>query len=350
MNLLADSILALLVLISVSLQKTYSALPIKEVKRRARSGDKMAKLLFKAASYGHSLRTVLWIFLIAFSTLFFLNIARTAPTWFALSAIVTLLWIAYVWIPSTKVSKFSARLAGWLAPPLAFLLSYLHPLIDLVYRFIRRHRPIRIHTGLYDKEDLIRLIDQQAIQIDNRIDKNALEVARSALTFGDKLVRDFLTPKRIVKSVKADEAIGPVLMTELHDSGHSRFPVYEGKQDNIIGTLYQHDLVRNKSTGTARSVMKKNVSFVHEEQSLFDALQAILKTRQHMLVVVNSFEEYVGIITMEDVIEQIIGKPILDEFDEYGDLRAVAARAALIEHKEHIEAKPTTSETSEVIE
>ena len=158
-------------------------------------------------------------------------------------------------------------------------------------------------------------------------------------------------PKRVVKAVSVNENIGPVLMTELHDIGHSRFPVYDGKKDSIIGTLYLRDLVNTKSTGKVSDVMKKDVCYVHEEQSLYDALQAILKTRHHLLVVVNSFEEYVGIITIEDVIEQIIGKPILDEFDQYNDLRAVAARVAKLEHQaHHEEEKETTSETPELVE
>lgn len=342
-----DVILAALVFLSVSLQKTYAALPVKEVKRRARSGDEFAMLLHKAVSYGHSLRAVLWFFITIFSTIFFLNIARTAPTWFALTSSVALLWIAYVWLPSSKVTRVGEHLAIWIAPILSWLLNYLHPILNRVITLVRRHRPVKIHTGLYEKDDLVELINQQAIQADNRIDRTSLEIAHHALTFGDQLVRDHLTPRRVVKVVPIREAIGPILMTELHDSGHSRFPVFDGKKDNIIGTLYLRDLVNAKSIGKVSDVMKKDVCYVHEEQSLYDAMQAILKTRHHLLVVVNSFEEYVGIITMEDVLEQIIGKTILDEFDQYNDLRAVAARAAKLEHKSHQEEKTTADNTED---
>jgi Mg2+/Co2+ transporter CorC len=65
---------------------------------------------------------------------------------------------------------------------------------------------------------------------------------------------------------------------------------------------------------------------------------------------VNDFEEYVGILTMEDVLEQIIGKPIVDEFDQYDDLRAVAAKTAQVEHKAHIAEAKNTPEPEEIIE
>ncbi|HSX45341.1 MAG TPA: CBS domain-containing protein [Candidatus Saccharimonadales bacterium] len=343
MKLLLDIVLAGLVVLSVSLQKTYSALPAKEVKRRARAGDEIAKLLHKAVSYGHSLRAVLWALIIVFSALFFFMIAHSAPTWFAITAGAALLWLAYVWIPSGRVTRIGERLAIWLAPPIAWTLNYLHPFLDRLIRFIHRHRPVTIHTGLYEKQDLMHLLTRQQLQADNRIDQNALEIAKHALTFSDQLVRDHLVPKRVIKGVSVDETIGPVLMTELHDSGHSRFPVYDGKKENIVGTLYLRDLVSAKSTGIVKDIMKRDVCYVHEQQSLYDALQAILKTRHHMLVVVNSFEEYIGIITMEDVLEQIIGKPIIDEFDQYNDLRAVAAREAKVEHKANDHAEKTTT-------
>nr|MBP7806933.1 CBS domain-containing protein [Candidatus Saccharibacteria bacterium] len=76
------------------------------------------------------------------------------------------------------------------------------------------------------------------------------------------------------------------------------------------------------------------VLYLHESQNLYEALTAMLKTKHHLFIVVNSFEVLVGIITLEDVIEQIIGKPIIDEFDEYDDLRAVAARQAQTIHTE----------------
>lgn len=124
-------------------------------------------------------------------------------------------------------------------------------------------------------------------------------------------------------------------MDELHATGHSRFPVYQDKADNIIGTLYARDLMKAKEGGQVHSVMKKDVHYVREDQPLGRVLEAFLKTKHHLFVVVNNFEEVVGIITIEDILEQILGKPILDEFDKYQDLRAVAALEAQQDQKKH---------------
>lgn len=326
-----------LLMLCMSLQKTYAAIPARELKRRARGGDDLAAALYKAVGYGHSLRAVLWLLVGSSAAAFFVVASLTLPVWAALLLSVVVIWLGFIWLPTSRVTKIGGMVARLLAPAFGCLLNYLHPLLDGLISFIRRHRPICIHTGLYDIDDLLSLIKHQQVQADNRIDKAVLELANNALRFGTVTVHEVLTPRRVIKMVKVDDPVGPILMAELHDSGHSRFPVYEGKKDNIVGILYLRDLVSAKHIGTVRTIMQETVCYVHEEQPLLDALQAVLKTHQQLFIVVNTFEEYVGVISIEDVLEQIIGQPIVDEFDQYHDLRAVAARAARAEHKNHTE-------------
>lgn len=99
--------------------------------------------------------------------------------------------------------------------------------------------------------------------------------------------------------------------------------------------------------------MSHKLTYVHEDFTLYRTLQVFLKTKQHLFLVVNTFEELVGIITIEDVLEQMIGKQIVDEFDRYDDLRAVAAAAAKKDHAAHNEPKPepaATVESPEVVQ
>lgn len=349
--------LGILALLAVSLQRTYASVPLKELKRRARHGDDLAAALAKAVNYGHSLRAILWFLIGISSAAFFLSLARLTPAWFALTTSVMIIWLGFVWLPASRVTFVGEKVAAWLAPILAQVLIYLHPVIDWCVRFIRRHRPVRVHTGLYDRYDLIDLLERQQVQPDSRIEQTELSIALHALTFGDDTVSQHMIPRRMVKMVSANEPLGPVLMDELHASGFSRFPVYADKEDNLVGTLYLRDLVHATKGGSTEKLMKKGVAYVHEDQSLHDALQAILKTHRQLFIVVNSFEEYVGIITIEDILETILGTAIIDEFDQYEDVRAVAARAAKRDHVDHqqpepeiIEPETTTPESPEVVE
>ncbi len=345
MNIIVSLVLALLVVVTISLQKTYAAVPLKELKRRARKQDQLSELLYRAASYGSSLRALLWGIISILSASLFVAVSHWFAWWLALVICLAVIWVGFVWLPTSRVTKLGSQLAARSAPVISWVLNYLHPVFDRLVMFIRKHHPVSVHTGLYDTHDLIELINTQQVQTDNRIDKSGLDIAKHALTFGEQLVRDHLTPKRIVTSVGLSDDIGPLLMDELHKSGHSRFPVYDGKAPNIVGVLFMKDLVGTKHSGNVKDIMRPGVLYVHEEQSLYEALQAILKTRHQLFVVVNSFEEYVGIITIEDVLEQIIGKPILDEFDQYDDLRAVAARAASKEHHHHTQHTGSQTET-----
>lgn len=326
--LLLNISLAAVTLVCISLQKTYYHIPPKELKRQARAGDALAQALHGAVAYGFSLRLLLWL-LVGFSgALFFVVLSRSVAPVLAVLGSVSLIWFGFAWLPQARVTGFSTKAAAGLSPAIAWLLNYLHPLFDLVGNFVRRHRPLRIHTGLYQKEDLIDLINQQQIQADNRMTEEELRIASSALTFADQQIRDRMTPRRVVKTVAAADSIGPVLMNDLHESGHSRFPVCGDQPEQFVGTLFLRDLVDVKAGGSVRDIMKPDVYYVHEDRPLSDALQAFLKTKHHLFIVVNGFEEFVGIITIEDVLEQIIGRPIIDEFDKYDDLRAVAARHA----------------------
>ncbi|MCA9346895.1 CBS domain-containing protein, partial [Candidatus Saccharibacteria bacterium] len=159
---------------------------------------------------------------------------------------------------------------------------------------------------------------------------------RAMLGFGDKKIRDVMTPRRMVQTVTKDDEIGPVLMDELHKSGHSRFPVIsEPKHYNFVGTLYLRDLIGELHSKKVKDLMSPQVFYVHEEESLDHALRAFLKTKHHLFIVVNNFEEFVGVLSIEDVIEAIIGKEIVDEFDQHDNLRAVAQSIAEKERKIH---------------
>ena len=334
-QILLALVFALLTLTAVTLQKTYVSVPVHEVKRRAQAGDPTAQILYRVVAYGASLRVFLWLLIGVSATGLFFVVARTFPWPLALIGILVILWLSFAWLPTTKVTKASRRLAQWLTPPLAWLLNFLNPALNRLSDFIRHRSPPVKHTHLYQADDLVALLEQQRKQADNRIAKEEIEIAIHGLTFGDKLVRDHMTPLRQVKLVKKDDSIGPVLLDELHATGHSRFPVYDGKKSNIVGTLFLHDLVKHHQTGSVSSAMRRDVYYVHEEQSLYQALTAFLKVKHHLFIVVNRFEEMVGVLSIEDVIEQIIGQPIMDEFDQYEDLRAVAGRMAREEHVEH---------------
>jgi len=337
---------ALLALIAVGLMRTYYKIPAKELKRRARSGDQLAEFLYRPVSYGLSLRVVLWGLILIFTALAFVCFARATAAWLAFFLIAFCLWLGFLWIPSSQLTGVGASLARLLTPPITWLVRVLYPLTDRLVAFVRKHHPLHIHTGLYQKEDMIELLDRQKNQPDSRISDGEIALLQHALSFGDRLVGETMVPRRSVRFVKADETIGPLLMDELHKSGYSRFPVLktDDEDESIVGTLFMKDLIGARSGGKVAHVLRPDVYYVHEDFSLYEALQAFLKTKHHLFIVVNSFEEIVGIITIEDILEQVIGRQIMDEFDQYENMREVAHRDAGKDHATRKKAKQEPAE------
>lgn len=169
---------------------------------------------------------------------------------------------------------------------------------------------------------------------DTDLSSDEIRILKHAINFGYRTVHDVMTPKSVIESVKAHDVISPILLDELHKSGHSRFPVYSTEDDSAVGVLYIKDLLDVKANKQVSQLMHSPVHYVNEDRELDHVLQAFIKTKQHMFMVVNEFAEVTGLVTIEDVIEQILGKPIIDEFDKYDSMRDVAEAKAKIVKKQ----------------
>jgi CBS domain containing-hemolysin-like protein len=280
----------------------------------------------------------------------FVLLAGQLSSWFTFLVIIFLLWFAFLWLPSSRSSSFGRQLAIWFAPSLAWLLNYAHPIFEKLNHIMHDRSASYDHTGLYDKTDLVDLLQWQKDQTDNHIPLIELNMAQSILSFGDTPISDILVPRSVVHSVNAQDNISPVLIDELHKSGFSFFPVYDSKKDNIVGTLFIGDLIdldQAKSNQQIKNIMQPVAYYVHEDFNVLKVFHAFLKTHHHLFIVVNKFEEFVGVVTIGNIVSDILGESISDEFDNFEDLHAVAAAKAKKEHAEH---QASTSDTQEMIE
>jgi CBS domain containing-hemolysin-like protein len=163
----------------------------------------------------------------------------------------------------------------------------------------------------------------------NTLAQDEGRIARGALTFGEKRITEVMTPRFMVTGIEQDRKLNDSTIDDLRRSGYSRFPVYDDSLDHVTGVLYMQQLIDPASHGKKVSeVCNKTVYFVNEDATLDHALNAFIKTKNHLFMVVNEFSEFVGIIAIEDVIEEILGVEIVDEFDKYTNVRAVAEKMA----------------------
>lgn len=174
------------------------------------------------------------------------------------------------------------------------------------------------------REELQFLIDESSGVL--KPDEKSLII--NGLSFGDKLVNTIMTPRSVIDYIKNSEFLGPLTLDDLHKTGHSRLPVIKGDIDHVIGILNLKSLLALdvKRSTTAEKAMDPKVFYIRQDQTLQHALAAFLRTKHHLFVVVNEFRETVGLLSLEDVIETLIGRKIVDEFDAHDNLREVAMR------------------------
>jgi CBS domain containing-hemolysin-like protein len=301
-------LLIALAVVSVMLRKTYAMVPAHELKRQAANGNGLARQLYQAVGYGLSLRVLLWILLALSSAGGFVLLTSVASPLLSVMVIAALLWFNFSWLPSTRVTGISTKVTQALTPALAWLLHYADPLLRrLSHPVIRHYTPD--HSGLYELNDLLDLLDLQSQQPDSRITSEEIMLIRQVLTFGDKKVRDAFQPRKDVKSVALGDTVGPVLLDELHASGQSSFPVKKApRSKEIVASLHLGD-VGIHSTGTVEDYAQQGVAYISDNDTLAEALRLFYKTKQQLFVVVDNYDEYVGIITLENILHELAGKP-----------------------------------------
>jgi putative hemolysin len=147
------------------------------------------------------------------------------------------------------------------------------------------------------------------------------ELIRNVLEFTDLRVREVMVPRIKVVTIEASTPIDEA-MRLVAAEGHSRYPVYRNRSDNIVGVLYAKDLFQflpqvgaAARPSTVQQLARAPVNFVPETQLVSSVLREMRQRRQHMALVIDEFGGFAGVVTLEDILEEIVGD-INDEHDE----------------------------------
>ncbi|MCO4807046.1 MAG: gliding motility-associated protein GldE [Flavobacteriales bacterium] len=218
--------------------------------------------------------------------------------------------------PKVYASKQAYRLSIFMAYPLSFMRKLFAPLSKIMVRSTRK-----INAKAKETEGASSITaDDLSHAIELTSDKNTEESEKRILSgivkFGTTEVRQVMTPRIDVESfdLKLDFK---TLQEKIVDRGFSRIPVHEETFDTVVGVLYVKDMLPHLDEGNDfdwKSLLRPPV-FVTENKKLDDLLRDFQATKNHMAIVVDEYGGSSGIITLEDIIEEIVGE-ISDEFDE----------------------------------
>ncbi|HSJ58753.1 MAG TPA: hemolysin family protein [Anaerolineae bacterium] len=222
-------------------------------------------------------------------------------------------------VPEMVGATYSERLALWLARPLALISILVMPVVRLtvwIANGVARlfGSDVRRELPFVTEEEIKTLVD--AGEEEGVIQEEEKEMIYSIFELGDTLAREVMVPRIDVVALDEDTPMLDALGT-IMEAGFSRIPVFRETIDNILGVLYTKDLLpylRDGRTDVPLNKILRTAYFVPETKKASDLLPDLQQRRVHMAVVVDEYGGMAGLVTIEDLLEEIVGE-IQDEYD-----------------------------------
>jgi CBS domain containing-hemolysin-like protein len=301
--------------------------------RRRRRGDRFEQVLehYEQAELGlESLQIVGTAVLMLATALAATNVLDDTTTEFqwhqfvgVLSVSCLMLLLVTAWIPQAIVALWTGPFIYHSWPLLKTITQLLWPLtlgVKIVGALLRRlaGRPEEEEDEEEAFEDEIRSIVTEGLY-DGVLEEEEREMIEGVIELGDTDVTDIMTPRSNIDALDVNLPWNEVLAFVV-EAGRTRVPVYEESLDQILGILYVKDLLTELSiskNGDHKSLrdLVREAEFVPPTKPLDEMLQDFLRTRKHLAIVVDEYRSVAGVVTIEDVLEEIVGE-IVDESDQ----------------------------------
>lgn len=243
--------------------------------------------------------------------------------WF--SAIFTLSILLFSEIlPKTVGVAYARQLAPFIALPVNGLVKVLAPMVWLCQAVTRLiPSPASGHLVSAEEIQAIAGLSRKAGEIDPEQEM----VIANILELNDKIVRQVMTPRTVTFSLSQHLRISEAREMRDEWNRHSRAPVYDKETDDVVGIVMRKDVFLGFADGDGEhrlAEIMQPVRFVPETASLNRVLLDFMEGHQHLFVVVDEYGSVTGVISMEDIIEEIVGREIIDESDHTHDMRQLA--------------------------
>jgi len=319
------------------------------VKNMAEKGDKKAaKVLKLADNYDTLISTILVgnnivnILASSLATVFFVDllINTGAKDWSTTisTVVMTLLVLTFgEIIPKSLAKLMPEKFAMFAAPLIGLLLIIFTPfsfLFKKLQNLLGKLAKNDEEQGMTE-EELVSIIEEAEESGD--IDEDESTLIKSAIEFNELEVGDIFTPRIDITAVRSD-ITKEELAREFSESGYSRLPIYEEDLDNIIGIVYYKDFFTTSfKQNTPISEIIKPVMYVTKTQKISDLLRDLQEKQLHLAVVTDEYGSTAGIVTLEDILEEIVGE-IWDEHDEIiEEIKEIASKEYIVSGMANLE-------------
>lgn len=235
------------------------------------------------------------------------------------TAVITVLVLVFGEIlPKSFAKDHAERVSMAMGGPLYIVKTLLAPLVWVFVQIKRlftgrRSSELNVQPSVTE-EELKTIID--TVGEEGVLDRQETDIIQSAIEFDNTTVQDILVP-RVDMAAAALDAPPEEIIRLCVEGGYSRIPVYEGTIDNVVGVLYAKDLLARLAAGKPiePAALKRDVLFVYRSKRISELLAEFRRAKQHMAVVTDEHGGTLGLVTMEDILEELVGE-IWDETDK----------------------------------
>lgn len=291
------------------------------LRRRANHGDEYAAAIYPIRNRGNLLLTTLLLGNVAVNTTLSIFLGSIASGLTAGLMATTLIVLFGEIIPQAVISRYALWFGAktlWFTRLTIFLFYPISwPIAKTLDHFLGSELPTT-----YSNRELMDIISEHEDSEHSSIDADEERIMHGALQFSHLTVREVMTPVDEVVMFDENQKLNHEFFTEVNDHGYSRLPIYSGNRTNVVGILYVKDLIvenENISIQETEEAFERGFMQVKGGEKLDAILGKMLKTKQHIAIVRNRNMQFVGVISLEDIIEEIIQHEIEDEDDDNDD-------------------------------
>lgn len=299
---------------------SVSEAKIKNYVEERKTGAK--KALFCVEHFDRTLTTLLVgnnivnTALSTFALTFFMGFIRTGNLELISTAIITIVLLIFGEItPKTIGKKYNDKLVLFLAP-IIYVISYILLPISIIFMGIQR-----IFTGKKNNDSQVNESELETILDtmveDGEIEDDEHEYIKNVFDLNDRTVEEIMVPRVDMVAIEDTTSIDEVKNIFIREQ-YSRIPVYHEDKDHIIGIIYERDffeaMAKNIELKNVKQLMR-NVLFVNKKMTVDALIKTLQESKTHMAIVSGEYNDTLGLVTMEDALEEIVGE-IYDEHDE----------------------------------
>lgn len=295
----------------------YFSLSPHTLERRARLGDQKAAVIYSIRKQGNQLLATLLLGNVAVNAILSVYLGSLVSGVVAGAVATTLIFLFGEIIPQAAFSRHAEWVGFRFAPIMRGIIILLYPftwpIAFVLDRILGEEMPTK-----YSKREIMEIVSELEEIGDGQIDADEERIVHGALQFSHTTVREAMTPKSSVIVFDEHQRFNDEFISELATHSYSRYPIYSGNPDNIVGILYTKDLLLENpdiKLKEAKDAYDSKFLTVKPDDKLDRVLALMLKSYQHMAIVRTQQKDFLGVITLEDIIEEIIQREIEDEDD-----------------------------------